>query len=66
MRHGVEAYDLAEETFEGIRDATEGRGPDSVVDAVGMEANHGGVAAVAQAAVGVLPKALARPVMEKL
>ncbi|MDQ1544370.1 MAG: hypothetical protein QOK08_2008 [Actinomycetota bacterium] len=65
VRHGVEAYDLAEETFDEIREATAGRGPDSVVDAVGMEASHGGVAAVAQAAVGVLPKALARPVMEK-
>jgi threonine dehydrogenase-like Zn-dependent dehydrogenase len=65
VRHGVEAYDLTEETFDDIRKATEGRGPDSVVDAVGMEASHGGVAAVAQAAVGVLPKALARPVMEK-
>jgi threonine dehydrogenase-like Zn-dependent dehydrogenase len=65
VRHGVETYDLAEETFDEIREATAGRGPDSVVDAVGMEASHGGVAAVAQAAVGVLPKALARPVMEK-
>jgi threonine dehydrogenase-like Zn-dependent dehydrogenase len=65
VRHGVETYDLTEETFDDIRNAMEGRGPDSVVDAVGMEASHGGVAAVAQAAVGVLPKALARPVMEK-
>jgi threonine dehydrogenase-like Zn-dependent dehydrogenase len=65
VRHGVEAYDLAEVTFDDIREATKGRGPDSVVDAVGMEASHGGVAAVVQAAVGVLPKALARPVMEK-
>lgn len=64
-RHGVETYDSDDETFADIRDATEGRGPDSVVDAVGMEANHGGVAAVAQAAVGFLPKAVARPVMEK-
>jgi len=64
-RHGVETYDLDDDTFADIRDATDGRGPDSVVDAVGMEADHGGVAAVAQAAVGLLPKALARPVMEK-
>ncbi|MDQ1573710.1 MAG: hypothetical protein QOH44_1269, partial [Actinomycetota bacterium] len=38
VRHGVEAYDLAEETFDEIREATAGRGPESVVDAVGMEA----------------------------
>ncbi len=39
-RHGVEVHDLDSDTNDAIRDATQGRGPDGVVDAVGMEA-HG-------------------------
>jgi hypothetical protein len=47
-----------------IREVTDGRGPASTIDAVGMEA-HGGTAAgtlgkVAQAAAGLMPDAVAR------
>src|SRR3712207_7508465 len=43
---GVEALDLNEldDPAEAIRELTDGRGPDSVIDAVGMEA-HGSTAA---------------------
>jgi threonine dehydrogenase-like Zn-dependent dehydrogenase len=64
-RHGIETRDLTDEVWDELRDATDGRGPDSVVDAVGMEAHGSGVPAVAQAAIGFLPKAAARGVMEK-
>lgn len=62
-RHGVEAIGL-EGAVDVLRDRTEGRGPDAVVDAVGMEAHGAPVVAAAQAAVGALPDALARPLME--
>src|SRR5205814_8988371 len=41
-RHGVKAIDLRdqEDIAETLREMTDGRGPDSVIDAVGMEA-HG-------------------------
>jgi threonine dehydrogenase-like Zn-dependent dehydrogenase len=62
-RHGVEVLDLSEhdEVAVAIRDRTEGRGTDSAIDAVGMEA-HGSTAAKAlQTAAGMLPDAVAAP-----
>ena len=64
-RHGVETWDLTDATTAELRERTFGRGPDSVLDAVGMEAHGNPVAAFAQAAVGILPDAIARPAMEK-
>ena len=63
-RHGAQVFDQSDTVVEQLRDATEGRGPDSVVDAVGLEA-HGnpGIRALHQA-VGMLPDALARPMLE--
>jgi threonine dehydrogenase-like Zn-dependent dehydrogenase len=63
-RHGIETWDLTDETVAAIRERTLGRGPDSVVDAVGMEAHGNPVAGFAQAAVGLLPDALARRAMD--
>ncbi|GAB2464383.1 alcohol dehydrogenase catalytic domain-containing protein [Conyzicola lurida] len=63
-RHGVETYDLTDQTIAAIRERTMGRGPDSVVDAVGMEAHGNPVAGFAQAAVGLLPDAIARKAMD--
>src|SRR5690606_34442815 len=63
-RHGIEVFDLDDENvIPELRDLTQGRGPDSVIDAVGLEA-HGspGIKAVQQA-VGLLPAPLARPVL---
>ncbi len=65
---GVEALDLREHDagiVKIVRDLTEGRGPDSVVDAVGMEAHGAPVAKVAQQITGFLPDALAAKLMEK-
>jgi len=63
-RHGIETWDDTETTVAELRTRTLGRGPDAVIDAVGMEAHGNPVAAVAQAAVGLLPDALARKAME--
>ncbi|MDQ1623253.1 MAG: hypothetical protein QOH19_1671 [Actinomycetota bacterium] len=63
-RHGIEAVDFTKDIGEQLRDMTDGRGPDSVVDAVGMEAHGSPVGAFAQNAAGLLPDALAKKVME--
>ncbi|RFA17976.1 alcohol dehydrogenase catalytic domain-containing protein [Subtercola boreus] len=62
-RHGVETLDLTDDALEKLRDLTEGRGPDSMLDAVGMEAHGNPGAAFAQKAAGLLPDAIARKVM---
>ncbi|HLT66967.1 MAG TPA: zinc-dependent alcohol dehydrogenase [Microbacterium sp.] len=63
-RHGVETFDLTDTVVEEIRDLTEGRGTDSVVDAVGMEAHGNGGIELLQKAVGFLPDPLARGVLD--
>ena len=63
-RNGVEVLDFTSDTNEEIRDATEGRGPDAVIDAVGMEAHGSPIAKAAHTAVGLLPDALGRKMME--
>jgi len=67
-RHGVSTIDLRECDDLGaeLRDRTSGRGPDSVIDAVGMEAHGSPVAKAAHAAVGLLPDAAARKVMQNV
>jgi threonine dehydrogenase-like Zn-dependent dehydrogenase len=44
---------------------TDGRGADSVVDAVGMEAHGSPIGKLAQDAAALVPDALARPIIEK-
>jgi threonine dehydrogenase-like Zn-dependent dehydrogenase len=61
-RYGIETLDLSPELQDQIRDMTEGRGPHSALDAVGMEAHGNPVAAAAQAAAGVLPSAAGKRV----
>jgi len=61
-RHGIEVFDLDDNILATLKDATDGRGPDSVVDAVGMEAHGNSGAAFAQKAAGLLPDALAKKV----
>ncbi len=48
-----------------IRDMTDGRGPDAVIDAVGMEAHGSPGASAAQRITGLLPDALAAKIMER-
>jgi threonine dehydrogenase-like Zn-dependent dehydrogenase len=62
-RYGIETLDLTEDVLDRLRDATDGRGPDSIVDAVGLEAHGAPAAGLAQAAVGLLPDAVAQKVM---
>jgi threonine dehydrogenase-like Zn-dependent dehydrogenase len=63
-RYGVQAFDLTDDVNEQIRDTTDGRGPDAVVDAVGMEAHGSPVAKLAQQTVGLLPDPVGRKLME--
>jgi len=64
--HGVQAIDLNEhdDLAEVVREQTGGRGPDSVIDAVGMEAHGAPVGKLAQRLTGFLPDALARKAIE--
>lgn len=62
-RYGVETFDLTDDVVERLRDATDGRGADSVVEAVGMEAHGSPGATLAQNAVGLLPDGIAKKLM---
>ncbi|MFI6026860.1 zinc-dependent alcohol dehydrogenase [Amycolatopsis magusensis] len=66
-RHGVTTVDLRNQAEVGgvIRDLTSGRGADSVIDAVGMEAHGAPAGKVAQQLVNLLPKPIAAKVTEK-
>jgi threonine dehydrogenase-like Zn-dependent dehydrogenase len=48
-----------------VRESTGGRGADSVIDAVGMEAHGAPVAQAVQKFVGLLPDAVAEPMLKK-
>jgi threonine dehydrogenase-like Zn-dependent dehydrogenase len=65
---GVEVLDLREhedDLAEALRETTGGRGPDAVIDAVGMEAHGAPVAKLAQQMTALLPDAAARQLMQK-
>ena len=66
-RHGIEVVDASrvDDVPSAIREMTDGRGPDSVIDAVGMEAHGSPAAGLAQAAVGILPDKLAQAALNK-
>jgi threonine dehydrogenase-like Zn-dependent dehydrogenase len=65
--HGVQTIDLTADgdLAEAVREKTGGRGPDSVIDAVGMEAHGAPGAKLAHTLAGVMPDAVVRPVMER-
>jgi threonine dehydrogenase-like Zn-dependent dehydrogenase len=64
---GAETIDLSaiDDVPAQVREMTGGRGADSVIDAVGMEAHGSPVAEAAQKALGLLPKKVAGAVMTK-
>src|SRR4051812_47743171 len=69
-QHGAEPLNLDDAEGVGgvaeiVREATGGRGADSVIDAVGMEAHGSPGAAGVQKFVGLLPDAVAEPMMKK-
>jgi threonine dehydrogenase-like Zn-dependent dehydrogenase len=64
--HGVNALDMNEhgDLRAVVLEATEGRGPDSVIDAVGMEAHGAPIAKFAHQITGLLPDAIAQRLMQ--
>ena len=66
-RHGVHAIDVRENgnIADALRSLTDGRGPDSVIDAVGMEAHGAPFGKFAQTIAGMLPDAVAEKMIEK-
>ena len=65
-RYGADTIDAgAVDPVEEIRQRTEGRGADSVIDAVGMEAHGSRLAELMHKSTAILPDAAARVLMEK-
>jgi threonine dehydrogenase-like Zn-dependent dehydrogenase len=67
-RHGVEVVDAKShgDVPEAIRQITGGRGTDSVIEAVGMEAHGSPVGKLAHTLTGLLPDRAAAPLMSKV
>ena len=67
-RHGIETIDSrdVDDVAEALIEMTGGRGPDGVIDAVGMEAHDSPVGKAAHTVVGLLPDALAKPMTDKM
>ncbi len=66
-RHGIDVLNLDElgdGLLETIRERTAGRGPDAVIDAVGMEAHGAPIGKLAQQLAGLLPDAVAQKLQE--
>jgi threonine dehydrogenase-like Zn-dependent dehydrogenase len=65
-RHGVETLDVREhdDVAAELRERTEGRGPDAVIDAVGMEAHGAPIGKLAQDFAALLPDAIAAKLVE--
>jgi threonine dehydrogenase-like Zn-dependent dehydrogenase len=65
--NGIEVLDTSDQDDIGdaLRGLTDGRGPDSVIDAVGMEAHGAPYGKAAQQLVGLIPDAIAAKMMEK-
>jgi threonine dehydrogenase-like Zn-dependent dehydrogenase len=64
---GVQVVDLGEhekDLLEVVQGLTSGRGADSVIDAVGLDAHGSPGAKLAQTVAGLLPDAIARPVFK--
>ncbi len=67
-RHGVETVDSndVDDVTEALIEMTGGRGPDGVVDAVGMEAHDSPMGKAAHTIVGALPDAVAKPITDAM
>ena len=65
--HGVETIDMDEVDDVGaaLIEITEGRGPDGILEAVGMEAHGSPLESAMVSAVGRLPDRIAKPLMTK-
>ena len=67
-RHGIDTIDLrtTKDLTGAIRELTDGRGTDSVIDAVGMEAHGSPIAKGVQLGTGFLPDVIAKPMIKKM
>ncbi|MEU4717063.1 zinc-dependent alcohol dehydrogenase [Micromonospora purpureochromogenes] len=67
-RHGIETLDVSEleDVPATLVDLVDGRGPDAVIDAVGMEAHGSTSGKLAQTAAGLLPDKLAQTMTDKV
>ncbi|MCX2926208.1 zinc-dependent alcohol dehydrogenase [Streptomyces sp. NEAU-W12] len=70
QERGVETFDLRsfddeKELVTAIRDRTDGRGPDAVIDAVGTEAHGSAAARMVQNAAALLPRKISGPLAER-
>ncbi len=65
---GIEVVDSREvdDVAVALIEMTGGRGPDAVIDGVGMEAAHSPLEKAAHTMVGMLPDKLAEPMMDKM
>jgi threonine dehydrogenase-like Zn-dependent dehydrogenase len=65
--NGVTTFDLSgsDDVADAVREATDGRGPDAVIDAVGMEAHGATFGKIAQQMTGLLPGSVASKMMKK-
>ncbi|KAB1988290.1 zinc-dependent alcohol dehydrogenase [Streptomyces triticiradicis] len=63
--HTLNLEEYGDGIVEAVRDLTDGRGPDSVIDAVGMEAHGASTAKVGQQMTTLLPDALAAKLMRR-
>jgi threonine dehydrogenase-like Zn-dependent dehydrogenase len=66
-RHGIHTIDVSDgvEAPDTLRDLTAGRGPDSVIDAVGMEAHGAPMGKLAHELASLLPDAVTQVMMDK-
>ncbi|MGW3247746.1 zinc-dependent alcohol dehydrogenase [Streptomyces sp. NPDC001070] len=60
----LDEYDHQDDLVRAVQDATDGRGPDSVIDAVGTEAHGSTLGKLAQQSAGLLPRAWAAKLMQ--
>ncbi|MEN3221438.1 glutathione-dependent formaldehyde dehydrogenase [Mycolicibacterium porcinum] len=61
----IDLSSLDESVGDAVRSMTDGRGTDSVIDAVGMEAHGSPAASALQKMTALMPDAIAKPLMQK-
>jgi threonine dehydrogenase-like Zn-dependent dehydrogenase len=66
--HGIQTFNLEEhdDLPAAVREQTGGRGPDAVIDAVGMEAHGAPIGRLAHKLAGLLPDAVAQKAIENV
>jgi threonine dehydrogenase-like Zn-dependent dehydrogenase len=67
-QRGAEVIDLesVDDVGDAVREMTDGRGPDSVIDAVGMEAHGSPLGKIAHQVIGMTPDAIAAKMMRRV